>query len=799
MKTKPATLATLLPALATFCALIFAPPTPASPALSTPPPLFSLANPLQGTDSTGAFSHGNTYPAIALPFPMNTWAPYTQPQNNSFYYQYRSDTFRGIRQTHQPSVWIREYAAFSLMPVSGKLACNENDRASTFSHDNEIAQPSYYKARLDTWRATIEVTPTERCAIFRFTFDNPRDAYVILDLFKCDPKKPSSLEILPAENKITGVVRNNNGAVPGNFGNYFVIVFDQPFAASGVWNIDNDKAATESKSATKPGQTNHLQGARIGAYVKFSPDSRANANAPARDTSSAPLVITCRVASSFISAEQAALNLRREIGDASFDTIRQRAETRWNEMLGRARVEGGTEEQQRTFYSALYRAILFPHRFNEEDAGGHPVYYSPYDGKIHSGYMFTDSGYWDTFRAAHPLYNLLYPEISAQITQAILNAWRESGWLPQWSSPGNRNAMIGNHAFSILADAWVKNIRAFDPKEALDAINHDAHAHGAAGMGRHGWEYYDRLGYVPVQTPEKIPDATSKTLEYAYDDYCAAILARAAGHDADAANFTRASQNYANVYDPATGFMRGRKADGTWREPFNPNEWGGPFVEGNAWQWTWSVMHDIPGLIKLMGGNAAFTRKLDALFVAPPIVKPGSYGHMIHEMNEMVAQGFGQYAHGNEPVHHVAYLYDYAGQPWKTQFRVRQIMAQLYRSTPDGLAGDEDTGQMSAWYVFSALGFYPVCPGTDIYAIGSPLFDKATLTLGNENGNGKGNGKKQFTITAQNNGPQRPYIKSALLNGTPRNQAWLTHEQLTQGGALIFEMTSTPDYHWGTR
>jgi len=760
MKTKPAALKPIafFAALSALCTLCIVCTVAAGAGQLTPA---QLANPLQGTDTVDGFSHGGTYPAIALPFPMNTWAPYTQPQKNSFYYQYRKNTFRGIRQTHQPSVWIPEYAAFSLMPVSGKLVFSDEDRASTFSHANEIAQPGYYKARLDTWDATIEVTPTERCAVFRFTFDKPRDAYVILDLFKCDEKKPSIVEIVPGENKIIGVARNNLGATPGNFGNYFVIVFDQPFVAGGVWNNDKSEAK------------NRMEGARIGAYVKFDP----------RKTP----VITCRVASSFISAEQAALNLKREIGGASFETIRQRAEERWNEMLGRARVEGGTEEQQRTFYSALYRSILFPHRFNEEDASGKPIYYSPYDGKLHKGYMFTDSGYWDTFRSAHPLYNLLYPEISGQITQGILNAYRESGWLPQWSSPGNRNAMIGNHAFSILADAWVKNVRAFDVKEAVNAMIHDAHNRGG-GMGRHGYEYYDRLGYVPVQTPEKIPDATSKTLEYAYDDYCAAILAHAAGRDAEAARFTRASKNYANVYDASTGFMRGRKEDGSWREPFDPYEWGGPFVEGNAWQWTWSVMHDVPALIKLSGGDEAFSRKLDALFAAPPIVKPGSYGHMIHEMNEMVAQGFGQYAHGNEPVHHVAYLYNYAGQPWKTQLRVRQIMSQLYQSTPDGLSGDEDTGQMSAWYVFNALGFYPVCPGTDIYAIGSPIFDRATLTVG----------KKQFIINARDNGPQRPYIKAARLNGEPYDKTWLTHGQIAGGGEITFEMTSFPEYRWGS-
>jgi predicted alpha-1,2-mannosidase len=715
-----------------------------------------LANPLQGTDSQGSFSHGNTYPAIALPFPMNTWAPYTEPQNNSFYYQYRHDQIRGIRETHQPSAWIPEYGAFSLMPVSGKLAFTENDRASQFSHANEIAEPSYYKVRLDTWKATAELTPTERGARFRFSFENPGDAFVILDLFPSG--KVSTVEIIPSENKIIGVARNNRGAVPGNFGNYFVIIFDQPFTASGAWS--NETALAGSARA---------EGKHVGAFLQF-------------DAGKTP-VIGCRVASSFISAEQAMQNLQSEIGDADFATVRSRAEARWNAALGRARIEGGTEEQQRTFYSALYRSILFPHRFYEHDAAGKPIYYSPYDGKVHSGFMYTDTGYWDTFRAAHPLYNLLFPEVSAEIVQGILNAQHECGWLPQWSSPGWRNAMIGNHAFSVLADAWVKGVRSFDPQDAVNAIVHDAHNEAIFGMGRQGAKFFDELGYIPTG---KIPDSTSKTLEYAYDDACAAVLARAAGRTAEAAAFAKSAMNYTNVFDASTGFMRGRKPDGSWLAPFDPIEWGGPFVEGNSWQWSWSVMQDIPGLIRLLGGDEGFNRKLDGLFNAGSEVKVGTYHGMIHEMNEMVAQGFGQYAHCNEPNHHVAYLYDYSGQPWKTQFRVREIMNQLYQSTPDGLSGDDDNGQTSAWYVFSALGIYPVCPGLDAYAIGSPLFDRASLTVA---------GGKKFTIVAKDNGPQRPFIHGATLNGEALNKVYLTHEQITAGGEARFEMDSFPNYH----
>ncbi len=736
-------------------------------------PLVALANPLQGTDNPDGFSHGNSYPAIALPFPMNVWTPYTEPAAETLFYQYRHDKILGLRQTHEASKWIGDYANFSLMPVSGKLAVTEKERASTFRHEDEIAQPSYYKVHLDTWHATAEVTPTERAARLRFTFEQPGDSYVVLDVF--GTKRISSVKIISAENKITGVTRNYHGlpgvGVPENFGNYFVIVFDRPFSASGVW----------TGNSIQPGVT-ELRGAQaLGAFLKF-------------DTG-ADRVVGCKVASSFISAEQAERNLKNEIGGADFDTIRQRAEARWNETLGRARVTGGTDDQRRTFYSALYRATLFPHRFYELDEKQQPVYFSPYDGKVHAGHLYTDSGFWDTFRAAHPLINLLYPEIGGEILEGLVHACDESGWLPSWSSPGHLNCMIGNHAFSLLADGWMKGIRTFDAEKAVAAMVHDANTQSPANcraIGRDGAAFYNSIGYVPYSNDRadknSFREAGAKTLEFAYDDFCAAKLARAIGKNAEAETFARHAMNYTNLFDAKTGFMRGRKADGSWDEPFYPDEWGGPFTEGNSWHWTWSVMQDVPGLVKLMGGETNFGDKLDAVFTTAATVRPGTYGCMIHEMTEMVAAGMGQYAHGNEPVHHMIYLYDYIGQPWKTQLRLRQTMTLLYQATPDGICGDEDTGQMSAWYVFSALGFYPVCPGDLNYLIGSPLFGRAALKLPNG---------KTFTITAAHNGPQQPYIQSAKLNGNDFDRTVIDHQTIVNGGELVFQMDAAPNYQWG--
>ncbi|HEV2696155.1 MAG TPA: GH92 family glycosyl hydrolase [Verrucomicrobiae bacterium] len=726
-----------------------------------------LINPLMGTDSTREFSHGNEYPAIALPFPMNTWAPYTEPQRDSFFYQYNSDKIRGIRETHQPSPWIADYGQFSLMPVSGKLAVTDEDRASGFSHANETVQPSYYGVQLDTWKAKAEVTPTERAARFRFTFNGTGDSYVILDAFD----KGASVQIIPNENKIIGTVRYHCGDVPNIYSsNYFVIVFDRPFTAHGVWTSARDiQPKVESLSSDK----------QLGAYLQF-------------DTSDKKIV-TCKVASSFISPEQAQLTLDKEIGDADFDTIRTKAEARWNEMLGRAAVEGGSEDQQRTYYSCLYRCILFPHKFYEKDAQGSSVYFSPYDGKVHGGVLYTDSGFWDTFRAEQPLYNLLYPEVNAEILQGIVNASAESGWLPAWASPGHRECMVGNNSFSLLADGWVKGVQSFSGSQAVDEMIHDANNSGPIStIGRDGAKYYQSIGYLPyspVKGETSFHEATAKTLEFAYDDFCLAKLANAIGRKGDARIFARRANNWTNVFDPKVGFVRERKEDGSWVEPFYPNQWGGGFTEGCSWHWTWCVFHDIPGLMALMGGQQAFADKLDAVFTTSTDVRPGTYGGMIHEMTEMVAADMGQYAHGNEPIQHMLYLYDYAGQPWKAQSRIRWSMGKLYAATPDGYCGDEDNGQTSAWYVFSALGFYPVCPGDDNYLIGVPLFDRATITTGPG---------KTFTVTAHNNGPLKPYIKSATLNGESFNRTYITHDELLHGGELGFHMTSAPDYKWAT-
>ena len=714
--------------------------------------IVSYANTRQGTNSHFGLSHGNTYPTTSLPFGMNAWSPQTGRNGDGWKYQYKADSIRGFQQVHQCSPWVGDYAVFSLMPVSGPLQVNEYARAAAFTHDAEIAQPDYYKVTFRNGTKT-EITPTERGAHFRFSFPAKKAAYLVLDGYT----GMSEVKIYPKERKITGYVRNG-AFIPKSFKNYFVVVFDKPFEVYGTWEPGPNKITEGNQQAGGKG---------AGAYVKFADGATVQA----------------KVASSYISPEQAELTLRRELGNyKSFNDTRNAANNTWKTLFNRVKVEGGTEEDKATFYSCLFRANLFSHQFFEYNKEGKPYYYSPYDEKIHDGYMYTDNGFWDTFRAQFPLNTILHPEMEGRYMQALLDAQSQCGWLPAWSFPSETGGMLGNHAISLLTDAWVKGIRTFDPKKALDAYFHEAMNKGPWGgaNGRAGWKEYYQLGYVSF--PES-HGSTSQTLEYAYDDFCGYQLAKVTGNKFYEQLFSRTMYNYRNQFDSSTGFMRGRKVNGDWVEPFDPFEWGGPYTEGNAWHWLWSVFHDVQGLINLMGGNEKFVAKLDSVFSQPNKVNPGYYGGMIHEMTEMVEGNMGQYAHGNQPIQHMIYLYNYAGQPWKTQQHVRNVMDKLYSATEDGYPGDEDQGQMSSWYVISALGFYSVCPGTDQYVIGSPVFGKATITL--ENG-------KKFIVEALNNSKENVYIQSATLNGKPYSRNYITHEDIMNGGTLVLQMGNQP-------
>lgn len=717
-----------------------------------------FVNTLQGTNSTFELSRGNTYPTLAMPWGMNFWTPQTGENRNGWIYQYKAKTIRGFRQTHQCSPWTNDYAAFSLMPVSGDLQVNQSKRALPFSHGNEVAKPHYYKVQFDN-KLITEMSPTERGVFLRFTFPENQNSYVVIDA----NSGGSMVKIIPDQHKIIGYCKNANHSVSKDFTNYFVIVFDQDFVTSGTWKNDSGDLS--------PGNLQD-SGDYVGAYISFKKGT----------------VVNAKVSSSFISFEQAERNYQQELaGATSLEQIKNKAELAWNKQLDKIEVEGGTDEEVATFYSCYFRSMLFPRQFFEYDAENNPIYYSPYDYKVHSGYMYTDDGFWDTFRSQFPLNIILHPQMHGRYMQTLLDAYDQSGWLPSWSFPGHSGGMIGNHAFSLIADAYVKGIRTFDPKHALQAMRHDATNKGPRGpsIGRDAVKDYQELGYIP--TPG-YGEATAKTLEYCYDDFCAMQVAKLSNLKDDEAFFAKTIFNYKNVYDAGTKFMRGREKDGTWLPDFDPKAWGGAFIEGSAWHYHWSVFHDIQGLINLMGGDSQFTAKLDSVFTEPNTFNVGTYGHVIHEMTEMALINMGQYAHGNQPIQHMPYLYTYAGEPWKTQYWTRTIMDKLYNSGPDGFCGDEDQGQTSSWYVISAMGLYSVCPGTDQYVIGSPVFPLMKIHL--ENG-------KTITIEAKNNSIKKPYIKSALLNGKKYTRNWISYSDLMNGATIQYEMSDKPNTRRG--
>lgn len=721
----------------------------------------SYVNPLVGTESTFELSTGNTYPAIARPWGMNFWTPQTGKMGDGWTYQYTATKIRGFKQTHQPSPWINDYGQFAIMPMVNAPEFNEDKRASWFSHKGETAKPYYYKVYLADYDIVTELVPTERAAMFRFTFPENEHSYVVVDAYD----KGSYVKIDKVNNRIIGYTTRNSGGVPANFKNYFVVEFDKPFTYCATVA---DSVVTENKVEQ---QANHA-GAIIGFATKKGEEVHA------------------RVASSFISHEQALLNLK-ELGSDNFDVLVQKGQDAWNEMLGRFEVEGGNLDQYRMFYSCLYRSLLFPRKFYEIDANGQVVHYSPYNGEVVPGYMYTDTGFWDTFRCLFPLLNLAYPSVNKEIQEGLINTYKESGFFPEWASPGHRGCMIGNNSASVLVDAYMKGVKVDDIETLYKGLIHgteNVHPE-VSSTGRQGYEYYNKLGYVPYDV--KINENAARTLEYAYDDWCIYQLAKDLKRPKKEINlFAKRAMNYKNLFDPESKLMRGKNADGTFQSPFSPLKWGDAFTEGNSWHYSWSVFHDPQGLIDLMGGDEMFVTMMDSVFSVPPIFDDSYYGFPIHEIREMTVMNMGNYAHGNQPIQHMIYLYNYAKQPWKAQYWLRQVMNRMYTPTPDAYCGDEDNGQTSAWYVFSALGFYPVCPGTDQYVLGAPLFKKATIHL--ENG-------KNVVINAPENSQSNIYIQDMKVNGQEYTKNYYTFPMFTNGATIDIRMGDTPNKSRGVQ
>ena len=723
-----------------------------------------FVQPLMGSDSDHGLSTGNTYPAIAMPWGMNFWVPQTGKMGDGWQYTYAAKKIRGLKQTHQPSPWINDYGQFSLMPIVGKPVFDEEQRASWFSHKAEKATPYYYSVYLADYDVTAELCPTERAALMSFTFPQTDSAHVVVDAFD----KGSFIKVLPKERKVVGFSTRNSGGVPENFRNYFVIEFDHDFEA--FVNVKDGQYQGMIQGGYQ--ETYQQEGNHVGTIISFRIRHRGEK-------------VVARVASSFISESQAWQNLQ-ELGQADMQQLCQQGRNRWNEVLGKIEVEDEDIDHLRTFYSCLYRSVLFPRAFYEKNAAGEVVHYSPYNGTVQKGYMFTDTGFWDTFRCLFPLLNLMYPSVNEKIQAGLANTYLESGFLPEWASPGHRGCMVGNNSASVVADAYLSGLRGYDAETLWQAVVHGANAvHPEVNStGRHGFEYYNKLSYVPYDV--KINESVARTLEYAYDDWCIYQFGKALGKSKkELKPFAKRAMNYEKVFDRESGLMRGRLLNGKFQSPFNPLKWGDAFTEGNAWHYTWSVFHDPEGLIRLMGGKEKFNQMLDSVFLLPPVFDNSYYGFTIHEIREMQVMNMGNYAHGNQPIQHAIYLYDYSGQPWKCQYWVRQVMDRLYTPTPDGYCGDEDNGQTSAWYVFSAMGFYPVCPGSGQYALGTPYFKSMKLHL--ENG-------QQVSIQSEGDGC---YVDDMQMNGKKYDLNYLDLNSLRQGAQISFRLSEKPNLQRG--
>ena len=696
--------------------------------------------PFQGTNSQFDFSRGNCLPLIQRPFGFTAWTP--QTDDGRWIYTWAPAKLQGIRATHSPSPWIGDYGHFTVMPQIGPPALGAAARASSYRHAETVAAPDYLRVLLRRYRTTIELTATTHCAVMRIHLPQADQARLIVDLPAGDA------EFVSGGTSVHGLTRANHGGCPSNFACYFSITFDAPITEVTLTRLGADSVAS----------------------VEFGAGTGR--------------VITARLATSFISVEQARENQRRELSGRSFEELRAESAAVWSALFGRVEVEGGTQRERETFYTCLWRSLLFPRRLTEIDANGDQVHYSPYDGELHSGVLSTDNGFWDTYRTVYPLLTLVAPDLLGEILEGWVQAAREGGWLPTWASPGYRACMIGTHLDAVFADALAKGIPGWDVQAAYAAVRRDALEAGdeAGQWGRAGMPAYWEHGYVPVDAADY---AGSRTLEYAYTDWCVARMARALGHDDDASVLFERATNYLNTFDPSSGMLRGRYADGRWKEPFDAVTWDNDvYIEGAAWQSSWQVPHDPAGLIALLGGPDACVARLDEMLSMAPDFNVGSHAFEIHEMSEMATASFGQYAHSNQPVHGALFFYTCAGRPWKTQYWTRRVLAELYGPDENGLPGDEDNGEMSAWYVLCALGLYQLCPGQPEYLFTSPLFPRATLHLANGS---------QLAILGVNAGGEQVYIRRIERNGVLYTRTTIDYADLMRGGSLRFELGSTPD------
>jgi predicted alpha-1,2-mannosidase len=697
--------------------------------------LASLVNILQGTNSNYYFSRGNALPIAAMPFGMAHWT--LQSRNDTpWMFQPEDRRLQGLRCTHQLSPWLSDYGHAVFLPFSGDPKPAPDARSSSYRPEEAQLTPYALRVKLLRYQADVELVATERCCVLTASFADGGSHGLLFEI----PGKSGAIEPDPSRKAVRFESRANDGGVPENFATYYVLQLAEPWQSYDVREVG---------------------GNRVG-IIRF----KEGSNQP----------IEARIATSFISFEQASRNLQEEVGNHSAAELRARGAEKWNTALGRIEIEGASDEQRRTFYSCMYRALLFPRTFHEPDESGKPHHFSCFNGKVTPGVMYADHGYWDVYRAWYPFMSLVYPERLGEILQGWVNAYHEGGWMPQFPAPGYRACMSGSLIDSLFADAVVKDIPGFDREAAYEGLRKHAMQAGDPdrGYGRQGIDHYLKLGYLPA---DHVSQSVAETADAAYGDFCIGQIAAALGKHDDAELFRKRAENWRKIFDPKTRFFRGKNEDGSWLEPFDPFTWGSPYEEGAAWQHRWNVPHDVPGLIAALGGEQATVAALEEMLTLPPKFHVGVYGQEIHEMSEMAALPFGQYMHNNQPVHHVLYLFAAAGRPDRTQYWVRRVLNEAY-SVRD-FCGDEDTGSMAAWYTLSALGFYPLCPGKPEYTLGAPLFRRAVIHLG---------GGRSTVIEAPANGPSTPYSARIMVNNAEHPSTVIAHEVLARGARLQFEM-----------
>jgi len=637
---------------------------------------------------------------------------------------------QGFRSTHQLSPWLSDYGHATFLPFCGEINPESSERASSFRPEEATLAPHSLRLRLARYGIDAELIPTERCALIRASFTKPDPPGFLFDI---PGEHAPDIRADATQRTISFTSTANAGGVPQDFAAYYVLRFAEPWKSFEVKQVKN-----------------HAVG-----LVRFSADIKS---------------LDVRVATSFISFDQAQRNLDNELGTSSAEILRQQGKDVWNKHLLRIEIEGGTLDQQKSFYSCLYRTLLFPRLWHEPDPGGKMQHRSPYTGAITPGVMYADHGYWDVYRAWYPLMSILFPERLGEILQAWVNAYKEGGWLPQFPCPGYRACMTGSLIDSVFGDAAAKGIGGFDLAAAYEGLKKHATQPGNpdAGYGRRGIEEYLQHNYCPA---DRVKQSVAETVDAAYGDFCIAQVAKAVGNDADYRMFMRRCENWRHLFDPQTGYLRGKKADGSWLEPFDPVTWGDPYVEGSAWQHRWDVPHNFSALMEGLGGEEKTVAALQQMLAMPPDFNVGVYGQEIHEMSEMAAVPFGQYAQSNQPVHHVLYLFAMAGRPDRTRYWARKVMQELY--TPQVFPGDEDTGSMAAWFIFGSLGFYPVCPGKPEYTLGCSFFPRATVRLPN----GKSLVIEDATSAAKG---------LVELNGQQLRTPTVSHSAVVAGGHLRF-------------